>query len=49
MYDSGAGSTLISHGAIKALGWEDLLVPAEGSYASASGVDNRYVGLLEDV
>jgi len=37
MFDSGAGTTLISHGAVKAMGWTDLLVPADGSYSSASG------------
>ena len=49
MYDSGAGATLISLGAVRALGWEDIMLAADGHYSSASGNSNRYMGLLEEV
>ena len=49
MYDSGAGATLMSLGAVRALGWEDIMVAADGMYSSASGASNPYLGLLEEV
>lgn len=50
MLDTGAAITVISEGAVKLLGWQDLVKPAEGNltFNSAIGL-GKYSGILKNV